>query len=229
MLWNGLSISIRHTNPQIDSVFFWLLLTASYGLVNANTKFQVHSDSLLLAYRLRQVIGVPQMFYYHLNDNLRALMAKTVDDILVTGKNGVVNQLLKSMDAKREFKGAVHRPEKLRSFGFNINQNQDRTCTINGEDKLLPLKAPISTLLRREAIDDKVDKLEKSTFASINSSLRWLGTTVSPFYSLASSRLQQRLPDVRVSDLIKQKATIQVLKRFGTVISFGRFFDSNEF
>lgn len=72
--------------------------------------------------------------------------------------------------------------------------------------------------LRRKGVTDVLTEVEKSTFFSLNSSLGRFSNTVSPFYLSVASRLQQYLPYVHVSDLIKQKETIQKLKRLETSI-----------
>ena len=41
----------------------WLLLTAAYGLVNANAKWHFQSDNLMLVIGLTQSTHVPQLFY----------------------------------------------------------------------------------------------------------------------------------------------------------------------
>lgn len=198
-----------HVIPRRKSAdrfrFLWLLLTALYGLANANAKSQVQSDNLVLDNRLHQEIDVPQLFYQQPNENLQASIAKTANDILVTGKNDVVDQLLESINSKFKFREVVHGTIKLRHFGFSITQHQDRACTIDNEEKLLVLEASILTCLQRKVSDDKLNKFEMSALATNHGALEWLGTTVSPFCSVEPSWLHHRLPDVHVFDLIKKK------------------------
>lgn len=67
---------------------------------------------------------------------------------------------------------------------------------------------------------------EQSLLSYLSSSSEWLGTTVSPLCSAAASRLQQCLPSIHVSDLIKQKAAAHKFKGQGSAINFGRASDS---
>ena len=46
--------------------YYWLLLSASYGLVNANSKWQTASDDCLYEFGLEQLSYVPQLFYKNL-------------------------------------------------------------------------------------------------------------------------------------------------------------------
>lgn len=55
---------------------------------------------------------------------------------------------------------------------------------------------------------------------SINSSVSWLGTTVSPLCAFYSSHLQQKLPSCRVKALVTQINVLPDLKRFGTVTHY---------
>ena len=198
----------------------WLLLAASYGLVNANAKFQVQSDNLLLDLGMLRVTDIPQLFYAKSNGRLTILLAKIVDDILVTGEVAVFENVLRMFNEKFKFGTIVHGPGKLRYFGFNVIQYDDYTTVIDGDDKLSALEPPPLSRIRRKAVDDKLNEVEKSAFSSLNSCIGWLGTTVSPFCAASASRLQQCLPDVRVSDMIKQKAALQQLKKLGSAIKF---------
>lgn len=42
---------------------FWLLNVATYGLVNANAKWQQHSDSTFIRLGLKTIAYIPQLFY----------------------------------------------------------------------------------------------------------------------------------------------------------------------
>lgn len=57
---------------------------------------------------------------------------------------------------------------------------------------------------------------------SINSSIRWIGISASPFCAFYSIHLQQLLPDARVAVFITQKYALRAVKKLGTNISFPR-------
>lgn len=52
-------ISLRES---IDKGKYWLLLIASYGLVNADAEWQEHKDILFINIGLKQLFYVPQFF-----------------------------------------------------------------------------------------------------------------------------------------------------------------------
>lgn len=64
--------------------------------------------------------------------------------------------------------------------------------------------------------------MEKSVFASANSSLGWIGTAASTFCSFYASYLQQKAPDLKVCNLIEQVNVLRKLKRLGTTIAYPR-------
>ena len=65
--------------------FYWLLLAASYGLLNTNAKWQKHSDATFEKLGLLNVAYVPQLFCRKVDGELRLIVLKVVDDILIGG------------------------------------------------------------------------------------------------------------------------------------------------
>lgn len=184
---------------------------------------------MLLSHGFRSVIDAPQSVYYQQIKKLKALTAKIVDGILVTGETHVADQLLKSIDIKIKFGTVVHRPGMLRHFGFNIAHHEYVTCTIDGDNKLGALEPAILTHLCRKDVSDSVNELERSTFASLSSSFGWRGTSVFPFCAAAASRLLQCLLSVHIADLIKQRAISGELKQLETFHSFRRPCDNQKY
>lgn len=72
----------------------WLLLCAAYGLINSNAKWQVQSDQELKDMHFEQIAVIPQLFMLRRNGRLVVLLAKIVDDILLTGVPEVVQEVI---------------------------------------------------------------------------------------------------------------------------------------
>ena len=72
----------------------WLLLAAAYGLVNANSKWQLQSDTAITNMGLTQCRYIPQLFYLKKNRKTVLLVAKIVDDMLVTGETSYVKRFV---------------------------------------------------------------------------------------------------------------------------------------
>lgn len=66
---------------QTRATHLWLLLAASYGLVNSNAKWQNQSDTLILENGLSQSKHVSQLFYKKEGVKLVLIVANIVDDL----------------------------------------------------------------------------------------------------------------------------------------------------
>ena len=194
----------------------WLLLTAAYGLVNANSKWQLQSDSALTNMGLQQSRHVPQLFTLKRNGKLVLIVAKIVDDMLATGESSYVHSFIKKFDAQYKLGTVNYGPGLLRFYGLNVRQHADFHCTIDGDEKLDALEPVPITRSRRREIDEQLNDIEKSSFMSINASINWLGITASPICAFYSSHLQQRTPENNVGNLLLQSAALRKLQKIGT-------------
>ena len=78
-----------------EKCYYWLLLTADYGLVNFNEKYQAQIDTFLTSLGFLQLIYVPQLF--HIMDdggNNQLLAVNIVDDILLVGDQKYVSSVI---------------------------------------------------------------------------------------------------------------------------------------
>lgn len=96
-LHTGIASRDVYVDPPTESsdrkTYLWLLLTASYCLVNANAKWPVVSDQALLDIGFQTVTDLSQLFY--LKDEAQvttAVLIKIVDDFLVYGDKKVVDE-----------------------------------------------------------------------------------------------------------------------------------------
>ena len=62
---------------------YWLLMSASYGLLSANLKWKRATDNCFNDCRLQHLTEVPQLFYMRSNNNLFLIAVKAADDILM--------------------------------------------------------------------------------------------------------------------------------------------------
>ena len=75
--------------------FYWLLLTAAYGLVNSNAKCQAQIDTFLTSLGFLKLIYVPQLFYIMDNGGNNQLLAINIfDDILLVGDQKYVSSVI---------------------------------------------------------------------------------------------------------------------------------------
>lgn len=119
------------------------------------------------------------MFYGTNDGRLDVLAAKNVDGILTISKTNVLGQVLQTFNVKFKFGTMVHGANKLRHFVLSIVQHDELKYRTDGKDKLTTLESALLTRLRCKAAKDDLNELERSLFSFFNSSLRWLGTSVS--------------------------------------------------
>lgn len=213
-----------------DRQHLWLLLAAAYGLVNANAKWQEHSDNLLQDLGFKQLVYVPQLFYMRdCSGNLLAVAVKIVDDVLMTGPRNNLESVIDDIRSRYKLGTVVFGPGNFLFFGLQISQDTDHTITIEGDDKLSALQCyPLSRQRRKEG-EKLLNDIEKSSFRSVNSSVGWLGSAASLFCSFYASHLQQKAPSTTVHDLITQINSVRLLQKFGSTIKYKRPMDRKEY
>lgn len=93
-------VYVRPPRECSQREFYWLLHVTTYGLVNANAKWQWHSDCTLNELGLSAMVHVPQLFYLISDGALLLIDVKVVDDILLGGPEEVRKQFIKKLSTK---------------------------------------------------------------------------------------------------------------------------------
>lgn len=204
------------SRESTDKGKYWPLLTASYGLVNANAKWQEHSDILFNNIGLKQLVYVPQLFYKSSASGMLQLAAvKIVDDVLFAGDIDVIRDAIAQIKKQYELGTVVYGPGSFYFFGLMISQESDYTIKIHADEKIDDNSCyPISRQRWKEE-NDASNAVEADSFRSMNSSIGWLGIAASPFSSFCASYLQQKVPSTNVSDLIAQISSLRLLQKLG--------------
>lgn len=110
-------------------------------------------------------------------------------------------------------------PKKLRFFGINTFQMEYLTICTNADDKLDSLNEYCLTRISRKQNDAPVNDLQKSVFASTNSSFGWIWGASSPFCWFYASYLQQISPNIKVRHLTEQQTTLRKFKKLGKLLT----------
>lgn len=153
--------------------FLWLLLTASYGLVNANAKWQEQSDELLLSsLGFTQLVYVPQLFYKCDSSGLTILAAvKIVDDVLIAGNKNDIADVITKVQRQYKLGTIIYGPGCFLYYGLQICQSSDFTISIHADDKLEQLQGYPITRYRRKQCDDLLNDIEMASYRSLCSSI----------------------------------------------------------
>jgi len=205
-----------------DRSNYWLLLTAAYGLVNANAKWQKQSDDVLRSFGFNQLVYVPQVFFAEDANNLTMLAVKVVDDILFAGIQSKVRNVIHEIKGSYSLGTVVYGPGTFLFFGLNISQDTDMSISVDADEKLNSYECYPISRLRRKEVESNLTALEMKSFSSVNSSLGWLGIAASPFCAFYSSYLQQQSSNPTVYNLIAQINSLRLLKKYGTCTSYKR-------
>lgn len=214
---------IPPTESKMRSTHRWLLLVAAYGLVNSGAKWQHQSDDVLFSMGLLQSKYIPQLFYSFNNQGeIQMLLAKIVDDIILTGEEGITAKFIDDFNRVFELGSVVSGPGEMRFFGTNLLQKDDMSVEIDVDDKLSNVFEYSFLRQRRKQMEEQVNDLEKKSFMSVNSTLGWIGSACSPLCSYYSSYIQQKLPDIRVRHVVEQKNILRKLQKQGSTIYYAR-------
>lgn len=227
--WGFRDVYVVPPRESFHLDFYWLLLTAAYGLVNANAKWQHRSDECLRSIGFSQLVYIPQLFYKQVHGKLCMLAVMVVDDILLAGDRMLLKKVVDQLSVKYKIGTIVFGPRSFSFYGLNIIQNDDGSTQIHGDEKLNQLEAnPIGRLGRKDS-DDPLNAIELLSFGAPNGSLGFIGTAASPFCSFATSFLQQRRANPLVKDMVCQINMLREVKRRRTTITFIRPSDNEPY
>lgn len=171
--------------PQMERAYrgksLWLLLTASYGLINGNAKWKIRSDAALYKKGLLSITIIPQ--HFNLNDrngNAFSALAKIVDEFVIHGDTPTVVNVVETFQKFFRLGTVTCRPGVLCYFELNTLQHVDYTVTIDGDDKFNAIGTPC--LLAPDTVNNMIfyPQLDKRLCLH-NGSVAWLGINTSPF------------------------------------------------
>ncbi|PXF41606.1 hypothetical protein BWQ96_08672 [Gracilariopsis chorda] len=202
--------------------FYWLLLTAAYGFVNASAKWQQLSDNLLRSLGFLQLVWVPQLFYRLQEEALTCVTVKVVEDVLFAAPRHVVEDIISLIQQDFQLGTIVFAPGTFQFYGLTVTQYDEYSVTVHGEDKFQSFEPFPIDRTRRRKVDEPLNQLKLRAFWSLNSSIGWLSIAASPFCAIASSLLQQKGPYVAVKHLVSQFNVLCNLKKRGTCARYHR-------
>lgn len=193
-----------------------MLNVATYGLVNANAKWQRHSDTTFINLGLKTVAYIPQLFYLRIDTVSSLVVVKIVDDFLVGGTNHAKNYFLEKLSSVYVLGTITHLPGRCLFYGLQLTQNDDFSIHVDADNKLLGLTPHTLGRSRRKESADDLNDLELFHFNSVNGSIGFVGVHASPIASYVSSYLQQVRNSTTVHDLTLQCSMLRRLYQLGS-------------
>lgn len=203
--------------------FYWLLLTAAYGLVNASAKWQEEIGASFIAFGFTQLVYILQLFHKNSDNGCPGLIAvKVVDDVLLTGPPDKLGKVVEELSKKYKIGTIVYSPASFLFNGLQISQDEDGKISVDADEKLNSLRATTIDRCRRKQYEETANDVELYGFRSIAGSLGWIGVTASPFCALAASTMQQKGPGLSLKNIIDQGKRLKMLQNLGTSSSSKR-------
>lgn len=96
-------------------------------------------------------------------------MPRIVDDLNATGPGKREKEFTQMFVKKFKLETINHGPVQLSFFGVNVVRNDEFTTESNAKDKLEAFLKFRTRCPRRNEFENKMNEIEKSKFASINS------------------------------------------------------------
>lgn len=199
----------------------WLLLNASYGLVNASVKRQVIGGAILTDSGFRHAPLLPQLFVLRRAGLLLAIFLKIVDDLLFSGDLSTTDPSILAISARVELGTKVHGLSHLHYFYLKIYLHDNYATTVEGDEKVEGMA--FITILRLFQRDlDALLTSGSTAFASLNSTVGWLGITTSPIFASFACCMHEIAPTASVTDFLSQSTELQVIQLNGSTAYFPR-------
>ena len=203
-----------------DRQFIWLLTVATYGLVNANSKWQIHSDQTFFDLGLHTTVFIPQLFHVITNGKLQMLVVKVTDDIFVGGAEEVKRLFIDRLGQKYELGTITHLPGNCFFYGLEVCQDENYVIQVNSDGKLNKIVPHALSRQRRKQSSDLLNRLEQFHFNYVNGSIGFIGVHAFPLAAFVSSYLQQRRNSASVKDIALQSSMLKKLCMYGSTCTY---------
>ena len=200
--------------------FVWLLTVATYGLVNANAKWQLHSDRTMLDLGLSSLVYVPQLFYLRTNDALRLVLVKVTDDIFIAGEEDLKRRFIERLSSVYELGTLTHLPGVCWFYDLLVCQDEEYKIQVHADAKRSELTPYQVSRIRRKDSKSALNPIERFHYNSLNGSIGFIGVYALPIAAFISSYWQQKRNSVTVQDPALQSTMITTLQRFGSISTY---------
>lgn len=189
---------------------YWKLLALAYGVCDAGRQWLKTSDIWMINdMGMQRLLGSHQVFTKRNDDGVLALMvAKTTDDFLVAGSREAVEVFFERMK-DRFTVGKSIIEKRMKYNGCVIEIGSDGAVTITMQEYLERLSPIDISRSRRKEIYAEATKEEVADYRSLAGTLMYLGTSVMPQASLATSLMQQRINGLRVAHILEANSMLK--------------------
>ena len=181
----------------------WKLRKLPYGIVDAGSQWQKTVEAWMLEQAgIERVFGLSQLFVKRdESGRVSLLIDKVTDDFLLADSPDGM-KLFTAILEKRFDVGKVIIDDKIHFDGCKIEQSTEGNITMSMTRYVERLNAIELSCSRRKMREDTAKENEVKQYRSLAATLMYLGNAVLPQSSYATSLLQQKLPKLRVEELV---------------------------
>lgn len=190
--------------------------------MNANVKWQKHSDDTFLKLGLQSTVYVPQLFYKKVNQHIVLVVIKIVHDILTGGREPFKSQFIAKLSGVYKLGTITHLPGSCLFYGLQLIQDEKFFVTIHADQKLDGITPHHTSHFRRKQAEDDLNAMEQFHYNSVNGSIGFIGVHASPIAAFVFSYLQQKRNSAKVCDIAIQRSMLKKLCTIGSVSSYTR-------
>lgn len=155
-----------------------------------------------------------------------SVLANIADDLLICGKEQVVDKAVKKFQISFTLSLIAHIPGLLRFLGLKLTQHEDNPVSIDCDDKLRSIATAPMTRVRQRDTTDPLSQAKLKTFATINSYIGWLDIRSILFCALLSSSFHWSASTATVVMLCNQSVGLAKLQKLRTLSYFSQLDDS---
>lgn len=200
---------------------YWKLLALAYGVCDAGRQWLKTSDNWIIRdMGMKRLAGAHQLFAKRNEDGkLTLIVARTTDDFLISGDKGTIEAFMGHM-RNRFVVGKAFVEPKMKFNGCVINVGKEGDIDLRMYDYLERL-APIQlSRNRRKDLHASATQREIAEYRSLAGTLMYLGTSVIPQASLATSPMQQRINCLKVGHIMETNSMLKDIMCLSPVLRF---------
>lgn len=160
-----------------------LLITAAYGIINANANWEVLSDTILISIGFCQRTLLPELFVLVGAKFTLAVVAKIVVDLLFTDLPASTDPIILEIKEKVMLGTTLHVPDHLRYLDINQYKLYAFCNTVDSDQKQVSINCMHISRLRRRELEAVLTSVDVKSFPFLNSTVGWIGKAASPFWA----------------------------------------------
>lgn len=179
----------------------WRLLKLPYGMADAGRQWQMRAENWLLGKAgMERIDGVNQMFVRRDSGRIKLLVAKVVDDFLITGRTEDIKAFMKELAEEFEVgKTAIGGAFKFNGCEIDVGADVIELSMWEYLDKLSAVALSRTRCKQRE---ERATATEESAYRALAGTLMYMGNAVVPQAAMITSKMQQQLGDLRVKHIV---------------------------